>query len=129
MRGTVMPYVARFGEAGNLEWSYQFGTTEHDDSIDVSIGESGDAYIVGTTYADLEQGAGNEFQDVARLFTGSGDFNHDNIVNAADYTVWRNGLGTTYTLADYGVWKTHFGQGLGSGTGEPLPSCPSRRPR
>ncbi len=40
----------------------------------------------------------------------AGDFNGDNIVNAADYTVWRNGLGSTYTPADYDVWKSHFGE-------------------
>jgi len=39
-----------------------------------------------------------------------GDFNGDNWVNAADYTTWRNGLGSTYTPADYDVWKSHFGE-------------------
>jgi hypothetical protein len=44
-----------------------------------------------------------------------GDFNHDNIVNAADYTVWRNGLGSTYSATDYNLWKMHFGESIGSG--------------
>ena len=44
-----------------------------------------------------------------------GDFNSDGTVDAADYTVWRDGLGTTYTEADYGIWKTHFGESAGSG--------------
>jgi len=39
-----------------------------------------------------------------------GDFNGDGVVNAADYTTWRNGLGSTYTLEDYGLWKTNFGR-------------------
>ena len=39
-----------------------------------------------------------------------GDFNGDGAVVAADYCVWRDGLGTIYTPADYGVWKSHFGQ-------------------
>ena len=39
-----------------------------------------------------------------------GDFNHDNTVDAADYTVWRDGLGSTYTPDDYTLWKTHFGE-------------------
>ncbi len=38
-----------------------------------------------------------------------GDFNHDGVVNAADYTVWRNGLGTTYSAEDYNLWKANFG--------------------
>ena len=46
-----------------------------------------------------------------------GDFNHDDVVDAADYTVWRDGLGSQYTLADYDDWKSHFGQNAGSGTG------------
>lgn len=49
-----------------------------------------------------------------------GDYNGDNVVNAADYTVWRNNLGTTTVLPndttpgavtedDYVVWKSNFG--------------------
>ena len=47
----------------------------------------------------------------------AGDYNHNGIVDAADYTVWRDGLGTKYTQADYDVWRAHFGQTAGSGTG------------
>ena len=52
-----------------------------------------------------------------------GDYNHDNRVNAADYTLWRNSLGQTGTgLAadgdgngtiddgDYVVWRLYFGE-------------------
>lgn len=38
-----------------------------------------------------------------------GDFNGDTFVNAADYTTWRDGLCTTYTPADYNVWRSNFG--------------------
>jgi len=44
-----------------------------------------------------------------------GDFNQDGIVDAADYTAWRDGLGSKYTQADYNVWRAHFGQTVGSG--------------
>src|SRR5262249_36818719 len=48
----------------------------------------------------------------------AGDFNHDSMVDAADYVVWRKGLGTIYTAADYNTWRAHFGDGTtGSGTG------------
>jgi hypothetical protein len=47
----------------------------------------------------------------------SGDFNGDGKVDAADYVVWRKGLGTIYTQADYDVWRNHFGQTAGSGAG------------
>jgi hypothetical protein len=46
-------------------------------------------------------------------------------VDAADYVVWRRGLGTTHTQADYDVWRANFGQTIGSGgalpSAEPLP--------
>ena len=54
-----------------------------------------------------------------------GDFNDDGVVDAIDYTVWRDGLGTTYTAADYDLWKSHFGATAASGTasagGAPVP--------
>lgn len=38
-----------------------------------------------------------------------GDYNLDGAVNAADYTVWRDGLGTMFTPGDYDVWVANFG--------------------
>jgi hypothetical protein len=58
--------------------------------------------------------------EIAILQTLPGDFNGDGHVDAADYVTWRKGLGTTYTQADYDVWRAHFGQsapGAGSGSG------------
>lgn len=55
----------------------------------------------------------------------SGDYNGDGVVDAADYTVWRNTLGSTDDLradgdnsgtidtGDYVVWKGTFGTGSG----------------
>jgi hypothetical protein len=40
-----------------------------------------------------------------------GDYNDDGNVDAADYTVWRDGLGATYTPMQYEVWKANFGTG------------------
>ena len=39
-----------------------------------------------------------------------GDYNQNGNVDAADYVVWRNGVGTTYTQGDYDVWRAHFGR-------------------
>jgi hypothetical protein len=70
-----------------------------------------------------------------------GDYNSDGIVDAADYTVWRDKLGMTVLAfsnpdgsgnglvdqADYDVWKSNFGntQPMGSGASEIAPSDPS----
>jgi len=72
-----------------------------------------------------------------------GDYDHDGLVDAADYTVWRDRLGQTsvtpYTgpdgdgdgqisAADYTVWKSHFGTAAGSGAtasaGDPAEAVP-----
>ncbi len=42
-------------------------------------------------------------QRVLDLFRLPGDFNHDGVVDAADYIAWRSGVGTTYIPDDYNV--------------------------
>jgi Polysaccharide lyase len=50
-----------------------------------------------------------------------GDFNGSGRVDAADYSVWRNGLGTIYTPEDYATWKSHFGQTAAAGASAAIP--------
>jgi hypothetical protein len=59
-----------------------------------------------------------------------GDYNRNNVVDAADYVLWRKTLGTsvtsysaadgngdgTITQSDYPVWRANFGQTAGAGT-------------
>jgi hypothetical protein len=45
-----------------------------------------------------------------------GDFNLDNRVDAADYIIWRKGLGTTHMPDEYNTWRQHFGESMGSGS-------------
>jgi hypothetical protein len=49
----------------------------------------------------------------------AGDFNQDGAVDAADYVIWRNGLGTSYIQAEYDIWRTDFGRAsvVGSSVG------------
>ncbi|MEX0611587.1 MAG: hypothetical protein WD738_19310 [Pirellulales bacterium] len=55
--------------------------------------------------------------DIVALPIGlPGDFNFDGTVDAADYVVWRKGLGTTHTPGDYDIWRAHFGETGGSGS-------------
>jgi hypothetical protein len=60
----------------------------------------------------------------------AGDYNQNGVVDAADYSVWRDHLGQTFQLpneggsaspgivnaADYDFWKLRFGQTSGSGS-------------
>lgn len=62
-----------------------------------------------------------------------GDYNNDNRVDAADYTLWRDTLGSTIQLAadgdangtvdagDYGVWRATYGAVLGGSSSVPEP--------
>jgi hypothetical protein len=45
-----------------------------------------------------------------------GDYNLDGTVNAADYTVWRDGGSPDDTIAGYNLWRANFGNS-GSGVG------------
>jgi hypothetical protein len=62
-----------------------------------------------TYYADASFVATFDMEGLA------GDYNGDGSVDAADYTVWRDGLGTTYVESDYDVWKANFGATAGGG--------------
>jgi fibronectin-binding autotransporter adhesin len=62
--------------------------------------------------------------DISKIYSSgllrvnfAGDFDAAGTVDAADYVVWRKGLNTTYTQADYDVWRSNFGQPAGSGAG------------
>jgi hypothetical protein len=66
-----------------------------------------------------------------------GDYNHNNVVDAADYALWRKTLGKSGTglaadgdgngqvdTGDLDIWRTHFGRtNPGSGESVPEPSA------
>lgn len=59
----------------------------------------------------------------------AGDYNGNNVIDAADYTVWRGAFAASaatlvndstpdaVNASDYTYWKTHFGESLGGGAG------------
>jgi len=53
----------------------------------------------------------------------AGDYNFDGIVDAADYVVWRKGIGVASTPPNYNLWRTNFGEpNGGSGATAALPN-------
>ena len=68
-----------------------------------------------------------------------GDFNHDHVVDMADYQVWRDAFGqtgdvaadgnedNTVNVADYTLWRDNFGRSelSGSGSNAAVPEPPS----
>ncbi len=66
----------------------------------------------------------------------SGDYNGDGLVDAADYTVWRESLGQAVMpgsgadgdgdgevgQGDYAVWSSHYGESAGAASTTPEPS-------
>jgi hypothetical protein len=87
--------------------------------------------IPGTLEYQLLYGPTSVRMEVALESTAvalGGDYNNDGIVDALDYTLWRNHLGQLVTLpndttpgevtaADYEVWKANYGESLFAGAG------------
>jgi arylsulfatase A-like enzyme len=95
--------------AGTAPLLVPFGITGQDDLF-VTAGT-----VLAVT-ANPATGQGILFDEISveRLIpTFGGDYNRDNLVDAADYLVWRK---TDGTAAGYNAWRTHFGQFVGSGS-------------
>ena len=70
----------------------------------------------------------------ACIVPGTGDYNGNGVVDAADYTLWRDTLGSQLDLradgngdgmvdeADYVFWNDRFGNVIGTGSGPRFPS-------
>jgi hypothetical protein len=110
-------FVAKFDDDGHLHWVRQYGTTATEHANGIEADGLGKVYVSGTSFL-------GKYGDES-LVSPPGDFNADGTVNAADYVIWRSGLGATYTQADYTEWRAHFGQTSGSGaahSGVPEPT-------
>jgi hypothetical protein len=80
------------------------------------IFQYGVEYVYNIELQDVEGFTENRSAAQSQPFRYSlpGDFNADGTVAAADYAVWRNGLGTAYTQADYNAWRGNFGVSIAS---------------
>jgi hypothetical protein len=89
-------------------------------------------YLYFALNGDWGTGAATVFLDNLRLVNVSapltGDFNGDGVVNSADYTIWRDTLGSTTDLradanlngvvdsGDYQMWRANYGSTGASGS-------------
>jgi hypothetical protein len=125
-------HVGTFAMPANGVQEFKFRgltTTEWDTTIGQFFRNSANnnTFVVGTAgdpwtfELDLPNGRFRYFT-TAEPAGQDGDFNQNGLVDAADYTKWRDNLGSTTALpndpngtpvgaAAYDTWKAHFGQG------------------
>jgi hypothetical protein len=80
-----------------------------DSQFGASVDINDDFAVIGARNENRIFGAAYVF-DVSRDSALPGDFNNNGTVDAADYIVWRNGLDTNYTQADFDIWRANFGR-------------------
>jgi hypothetical protein len=76
-----------------------------------SFGEDamGNLYIVDMGNLGTPEGLGlGEIYQIVPRNVAYGDFNNDDVVDAADYVVWRNDPNRTH--AQYSLWRANFGR-------------------
>lgn len=110
----------------DLEVGDSFAILEVLTSLSGTFDGLADGDIVGTfggidLFIDYNAGDGNDVFLTTILPMGiTGDYNDDGVVDAADYTVWRQNLGTSASLpndatpgsvteADYLAWRSNYG--------------------
>jgi hypothetical protein len=120
--GPGMPFViGRSNSFLQTSGGYPYMNMVRDAQVDVANSDPVGAWINGDDLSrypnDVHYDAAGQLElgrRFASAFLGiaaepAGDFNSDGTVDAADYVVWRNGLGTTYTQDVFTVWRAHFG--------------------
>jgi formylglycine-generating enzyme required for sulfatase activity len=145
----VQANVTTVGSAGPLSASY-YGTFDQGGNVSewnetpfmegVSRGSRGGFYVSpshalsynshGAVGAEFE-GGGFRVATIAETCAVAGDYNCNSTVDVADYTLWRDNLGSDTSLTnddtpgvgpdDYDRWKANFGNTAGAATRAPRP--------
>jgi hypothetical protein len=137
--GTIS--ATNFAALDFTTWAAAYGGPGFDLSSHITVDDAVVHLITDDIYLNLKftqftSGGFFEYQrsTPAVIITPTGDYNGNHIVDAADYTVWRDHLGDTVPngtgadgnangtidSGDYTFWKTNFGNlapGAGSGAG------------
>jgi hypothetical protein len=153
--GVDYPQINSAGDVAFRGYVFQpvegFGIFTGPDPVADKVIQTGDT-LFGSTVTSIYLSAGRQLNDrgdvvfsyglangvigiaVARVIL-PGDYNENGTVDAADFTLWRDHLGQTFTLTnenplaatpgvvddeDYSFWKSYFGQtaaGFAAGAG------------
>jgi len=85
-------FVVKYNSSGTKQWTNQLGSSSRDSADDVATDSSGNIYVTGTTYSELD---GNTSAGKADLFVVK--------YNSSGTKQWANQLGT---------WDTDFANGV-----------------
>jgi hypothetical protein len=106
--------------------TYQVRAHSYDSILDHAF-DGGLLDLVRTQFDLLQEDITWTFNLTATL--AAGDYNHDGVVDSADYIVWRNSVASRTDLAadgnhdglvnadDYDLWRLHFGESSTVGMG------------
>jgi hypothetical protein len=123
------------GQGLGLDASYNPEFDKITVSLPAALGVPLSKVIITSTTTNPTGNASFFIDDILFSVVGAlvpGDYNHDGIVDTADYVVWRETLGSTTNLvadgngngvvdqSDYQYWRVRFGNTSGSGSGSSL---------
>ena len=109
--------MLHFGAGQNL--SIEVNTTTG--AVTLKNNSSGavtlDYYEITSEAGALRKNNWNSLDDQNIAVRPPGDFSGNGVVDAADYTVWRDNIGGIYGPADYDVWAENYGANNANGYG------------
>ncbi|TWT91804.1 FG-GAP repeat protein [Botrimarina colliarenosi] len=88
---------------GQSEAIAHFGLGDHPEAIDLIVIE----WPASGAVQVLRDRSPNFLFSVVEPLPG--DFNADGNIDAADYAVWRDGLGSIFDYGHYATWRSHYG--------------------
>ncbi|MEN1680161.1 MAG: hypothetical protein AAGJ46_11255 [Planctomycetota bacterium] len=134
----AIPGWEEAGQSGPFALAEQFLRGGYDTALNAAIGQPlGQLFNTSGgvdptedlsflyTLADGTDVQGRVLVETIAAADPPGDYNDDGVVNAADFTIWRDSLGQSVTLpndstpgavdaGDYAVWRVNFGQSAAS---------------
>jgi hypothetical protein len=138
--GTNETIVSTDNSQGNGEsWTLISTGAFNDDQVSLDRNATGDIVSItnSTTYQsykfvfptlrDSEQDNGFQVADIQMFGTITtpaptpGDYNGDSVVDAADYTVWRDGNSPDDTVGGYNLWVANYGKDYSFSLSQSIP--------